>query len=189
MAKTENQRQEECTNCLQSSIMREEDVTRRRPPPDLPENTSKHGWPSWTSITREEDENHEVVMETSLKTKENYLLPSNLTSATGNQAAAYRKMKRTTETERQRGRDRRWWTREGRGKTEEATTVQPALAAAAVDWPERERKRRWENERDEEMEGVRRVLRKGGGIRLRLVRWIKGGFDYLQPKLVTVYSF
>ena len=32
--------------------------------------------------------------------------------------------------------------RQGRGKTEEATTVQPALAAAAVDRPERERKRR-----------------------------------------------
>ena len=29
--------------------------------------------------------------------------------------------------------------RQGRGKTEEATTVQPALAAAAVDRPERER--------------------------------------------------
>ena len=91
--------------------------------------------------------------------------------------------------------------RQGRGKTEEATTVQPALAAA-VDRPERERNRRWEGlvrgkesgESDRERgKSVREVRKKkkmeneGEGVfGLVFIGWV---IDNLQPKLAIVYSF
>ena len=97
-----------------------------------------------------------------------------------------------------RGREesnRRW-----RG-SEEATTVQPALAAA-VDRPERERNRRWEGlvrgkesgESDRERgKSVREVRKKkkmeneGEGVfGLVFIGWV---IDNLQPKLAIMYSF